>query len=100
MRQVEAGSTPRLSPASKTTWTPCVAHLRFPKEHHKRIRHSNLIERTFGEDAEESESDRPSPGRAELPEPGMGGARPGSPKAGVALTMTPKMMRRLQDLPP
>jgi transposase-like protein len=24
-------------------------YLRFPKEHHKRIRHSNLIERTFGE---------------------------------------------------
>jgi hypothetical protein len=26
-----------------------VAHLLFPAEHHKRIRHSNLIERTFGE---------------------------------------------------
>ena len=25
------------------------AHLRFPAEHHKRIRHTNLIERTFGE---------------------------------------------------
>ncbi|CAN5759345.1 hypothetical protein BH23ACT4_BH23ACT4_11210 [soil metagenome] len=24
-------------------------HLRFPAEHHKRIRHTNLIERTFGE---------------------------------------------------
>jgi putative transposase len=24
-------------------------HLRFPREHHKRIRHTNLIERTFGE---------------------------------------------------
>lgn len=24
-------------------------HLRFPKEHWKRIRHSNFIERTFGE---------------------------------------------------
>ncbi|MDI5962505.1 transposase [Streptantibioticus silvisoli] len=29
--------------ASRTT------HLRFPVEHHKRIRHSNFIERTFGE---------------------------------------------------
>jgi putative transposase len=26
-----------------------VTYLRFPAEHHKRIRHSNLIERTFGE---------------------------------------------------
>lgn len=26
-----------------------VAHLRYPREHWKRIRHSNLIERTFGE---------------------------------------------------
>ena len=26
-----------------------VVHLRFPKEHHRRIRHANLIERTFGE---------------------------------------------------
>jgi putative transposase len=26
-----------------------LVHLRFPAEHHKRIRHSNLIERTFGE---------------------------------------------------
>ncbi len=25
------------------------AHLRFPTEHHRRIRHTNLIERTFGE---------------------------------------------------
>jgi transposase-like protein len=27
----------------------CVAHLIFPREHHKRIRTTNLIERTFGE---------------------------------------------------
>ena len=25
------------------------SHLRFPREHHRRIRHSNFIERTFGE---------------------------------------------------
>ena len=29
--------------------TSLFAHLRFPVEHHKRIRHSNFIERTFGE---------------------------------------------------
>ena len=28
-----------------------VVHLLFPAEHRKRIRHSNLIERTFGEPA-------------------------------------------------
>jgi putative transposase len=25
------------------------SYLRFPREHHRRIRHSNFIERTFGE---------------------------------------------------
>ena len=29
--------------------TSLLSYLRFPAEHHKRIRHSNLIERTFGE---------------------------------------------------
>ena len=29
-----------------------ITYLRFPKEHHKRIRHSNFIERTFGETAD------------------------------------------------
>ena len=28
------------------------AYLRFPAEHHHRIRHSNFIERTFGDYAE------------------------------------------------
>jgi hypothetical protein len=38
--------------AAKTLLTDAeglTAYLRFPAEHHKRIRHSNFIERTFGE---------------------------------------------------
>jgi hypothetical protein len=35
------------------TYEGVVVHLRFPKEHHKRIRHSNLIERTFGDYADD-----------------------------------------------
>lgn len=39
------------------------AYPRFPAEHHKRIRHSNLIERTFGEARAESRSSAGSPAR-------------------------------------
>lgn len=38
------------SRASPTTWTSLTTFLRFPPEHWRRIRHTNLIERTiFGE---------------------------------------------------
>jgi putative transposase len=33
----------------QTDFASLTTHLRFPAEHHKRIRHSNFIERTFGE---------------------------------------------------
>jgi hypothetical protein len=40
------------------------AHLHFPVEHRERVRHSNLLERTFGESAS-GQGDR-SPARREL----------------------------------
>ena len=44
------GSTyPSAMKALTTDREGLTAYLRFPAEHHKRIRHSNFIERTFGE---------------------------------------------------
>ena len=50
------------------------AYLRLPAEHHHRIRHSNFIERTFGETRRRTKSSA-GPRRNQLPHPGMG--RPG-----------------------
>ena len=36
------------------------AHLRFPAEHWRRIRHTNLIERTFGETRRQVKSSEPT----------------------------------------
>jgi hypothetical protein len=54
-------------------------HLRFPRQHWKRIRHSNFIERTFGESRRGVKGDRPPPGRDQLPVAGLGGAGAGQP---------------------
>jgi transposase-like protein len=37
------------------------AYLRFPTEHHHRIRHSNFIERTFWRDPPPHQGHRPAP---------------------------------------
>ena len=74
-----------------------VAHLRFPREHHKRIRHSDLIERTFGETRRRVKVIGRLPGeqsclslvRAVLDRVSKGWR---------GLTMTPKILRKLQDL--
>jgi putative transposase len=74
-----------------------VAHLLFPAEHHKRIRHSNLIERTFGETRRRVKVIGRLPGEqsclslvwAVLDRASQGWR---------GLTMTPKTLRRLQDL--
>jgi putative transposase len=42
------------------------AYLRFPAEHHQRIRHSNFIERTFAETRRPRQGHRPFPRRNEL----------------------------------
>jgi transposase-like protein len=80
-----------------------VACLRFPREHWKRIRHSNLIERTFGETRRRVKMI----GRVKVI-----GRLPGeqsclslvlavldrASKGWRGLTMTPAALRRLQDL--
>jgi putative transposase len=74
-----------------------VAHLLFPAEHRRRIRHSNLIERTFGETRRRVKVIGRLPGEqsclslvwAVLDRASTGWR---------GLTMTPKALRRLQDL--
>jgi putative transposase len=39
------------------------AYLRFPAEHHHRIRHSNFIERTFGETRRRTKASACSPAK-------------------------------------
>ena len=52
------------------------AYLRFPVEHWRRIRHTNLIERTFGETRRRVKVIGPAPRRGLLPHPGARRARP------------------------
>lgn len=62
------------------------SYLRFPLERHRRIRHSNFIERTFGEtlpqrgDPQPRQSHRPAARRDVLPQPRLGRARPRLPR--------------------
>jgi transposase-like protein len=72
-------------------------HLRFPAEHWHRIRHSNLIERTFGETRRRTKVIGRLPGEISclglvwaVLDRASGGWR--------GLTMTPKALRLLQDL--
>ncbi|HET7518518.1 MAG TPA: transposase [Actinomycetes bacterium] len=88
-------------PAAVTCVTDDLAsltvHLRFPAEHWRRIRHSNFIERTFGETRRRTKVIGRLPGErsclslvwAVLDRAGHGWR---------GLTMTPKGLRLLQDL--
>jgi putative transposase len=93
-------------------WTPlypaavgCVAdnldallvHLRFPSEHRKRIRHSNLIERTFGETRRRVKVIGRLPGEQSCLSL-VWAVLDRASKGWRGLTMTPKALRRLQDL--
>ena len=55
------------------------SYLRFPVEHHRRIRHSNFIERTFGETRRRVKVIGRLPGEAML-EPRVGRTRPRLPR--------------------
>ena len=59
------------------------AYLRFPAGHHKRIRHSNFIERTFGETRRRTKSSAGSPARPAA-SPWSGPCWTGPPAAGAA----------------
>jgi putative transposase len=74
-----------------------VAHLLFPAEHHKRIRHSNLIERTFGETRRRTKVIGRLPGEQSCLSL-VWAVLDRTSKGWRGLTMTPKALRRLQDL--
>jgi putative transposase len=74
-----------------------LVHLRFPSEHRKRIRHSNLIERTFGETRRRVKVIGRLPGEQSCLSL-VWAVLDRASKGWRGLTMTPKALRGLQDL--
>jgi transposase-like protein len=74
-----------------------LVHLRFPSEHRKRIRHSNLIERTFGETCRRLKVIGRLPGEQSCLSL-VWAVLDRASRGWRGLTMTPKALRRLQDL--
>jgi putative transposase len=74
-----------------------VAHLLFPVEHRKRIRHSNLIERTFGESRRRVKVIGRLPGEQSCLSL-VWAVLDRASKGWRGLTMTPKALCQLQDL--
>jgi putative transposase len=74
-----------------------VVHLLFPAEHRKRIRHSNLIERTFGETRRRVKVIGRLPGEQSCLSL-VWAVLDRASKGWRGLTMTPRALRRLQDL--
>jgi putative transposase len=74
-----------------------VVHLLFPAEHRKRIRHSNLIERTFGETRRRVKVIGRLPGEESCLSL-VWAVLDRASKGWRGLTMTPKALRQLQDL--
>jgi transposase-like protein len=74
-----------------------VVHLLFPAEHRRRIRHSNLIERTFGETRRRVKVIGRLPGEQSCLSL-VWAVLDRASKGWRGLTMTPKALRRLQDL--
>jgi transposase-like protein len=72
-------------------------HLRFPAEHWRRIRHSNFIERTFGETRRRTKVIGRLPGERSCLSL-VWAVLDRASKGWRGLTMTPKALRRLQDL--
>jgi putative transposase len=78
-------------------WRPLTVHLLFPAEHRKRIRHSNLIERTFGETRRRVKVIGRLPSEQSCLSL-VWAVLDRASKGWRGLTMTPKALRRLQDL--
>jgi transposase-like protein len=74
-----------------------LVHLLFPAEHRKRIRHSNLIERTFGETRRRVKVIGRLPGEQSCLSL-VWAVLDRASKGWRGLTMTPRALRRLQDL--
>ena len=73
------------------------AYLRFPAEHHHRIRHSNFIERTFGETRRRAKVIGRFPGETSCISIAWAVLDCAS-RGWRGLTMTPAGLRQLQDL--
>jgi putative transposase len=73
------------------------AYLRFPPEHHHRIRHSNFIERTFGETRRRAKVIGCFPGETSCISIAWAVLDRAS-RGWRGLTMTPAGLRQLQDL--
>ena len=71
-----APTYPSAMKALTTDAAGLTAYLRFPAEHHHRVRHSSFIERTFGE-TPPHQGHRPAPRRDQLPHPHLGRPGPG-----------------------
>ena len=74
-----------------------LAYLAFPAEHHKRIRHSNLIERAFGETRRRTKVIGRLPGEQSCLSL-VWAVLDRASKGWRGLTMTPDALRHLQDL--
>ena len=72
-------------------------HLRFPAEHWRRIRHSNFIERTFGETRRRTKVIGRLPGERSCLSL-VWAVLDRASRGWRGLTMTPKALRLLQDL--
>jgi transposase-like protein len=72
-------------------------HLRFPAEHWRRIRHSNFIERTFGETRRRVKVIGRLPGESSCLSL-VWAVLDRASRGWRGLTMTPKALRLLQDL--
>ena len=75
-----------------------VAHLRFPKEHWKRIRHSNFIERTFGESRRRVKVIGRFPGEDSCLSL-VWAVLDRASRGWRGVRMTPAIVRRLQEMP-
>lgn len=73
------------------------AYLRFPAEHHHRIRHSNFIERTFGETRRRAKVIGRFPGETSAISI-VWAVLDRASRGWRGLTMTPAGLRQLQDL--
>jgi len=73
------------------------AYLRFPAEHHHRIRHSNFIERTFGETCRRAKVIGRFPGETSCISI-VWAVLDRASRGWRGLTMTPAGLRQLQDL--
>lgn len=92
-----AATYPAAMKILRTDAAGLTAYLRFPAEHHQRIRHSNLIERTFGETRRRTKVIGRFPGETSCLS--LAWAVLDRASAGWrGLTMTPAGLRRLQDL--